>query len=245
MAVPPAEGDRPGVTSASRVRRILPGILVVALVVLLGAGAWLVTTRVAEVPAVGLRLGSPTEAQQERTEALRTGRTFVERMSEFGPDDLEGQKMPGYRERVSELMSPKFSEAFLDTGVQLAEATVAQAKMGRSVEVDSAGVEEIHADSAEILVAGAITNSYPNPDGDGRVEDQPLPFRYRVSLVKIEGEWLVDNYVPVVPGQDGRAGQDGEGGQDGGLPLEQPGGQDGSGQGGQEQQPDDEEESDE
>lgn len=223
MAVPPAVGDRPGVNGTSRVRRTLLAVLVVALVVLLGAGAWLVSTRVAEVPGVGLRIGAPTDEQQERQEALQTGRTFVERMSEFGPDDLEGQQMPGYRDRVSELMSPAFSEQFLNTGVQLAEATVAQAKMGRSVEVDSAGVEEIHADAAELLVAGSITNSYPDPDGEGRVEDRPLPFRYRVSLVTIEGEWLVDNYVPVL------AEQGGQNGQDGGLQLE-PGGQGGQGQ---------------
>ena len=55
------------------------------------------------------------------------------------------------------------------------------------------------ADSATALVAGAFTNTYP---GNGRragerIETEPAAFRVRVSLVKVDGEWLVDNVVDV------------------------------------------------
>ena len=60
------------------------------------------------------------------------------------------------------------------------------------------GVSLIDSDSATALVAGSFTNSYPDPDDDTqRIDDLPLPFRVQIELVKIDGEWLVDNFTPV------------------------------------------------
>jgi len=55
------------------------------------------------------------------------------------------------------------------------------------------------ADSATALVAGAFVNSYPGSGkrADERIETDPAPFRVRVSLVKVSGEWLVDDFTPV------------------------------------------------
>ncbi len=44
-------------------------------------------------------------------------------------------------------------------------------------------------------MAGAFTDSYPKASGDQPRE--PAPFRIEVSLVKVDGEWLVDNFTPV------------------------------------------------
>ena len=48
-------------------------------------------------------------------------------------------------------------------------------------------------------VAGAFTDSYAQGAGKKRrtIEQEPLPFRFVVDLVTIDGEWLVDDFTPV------------------------------------------------
>ena len=47
-------------------------------------------------------------------------------------------------------------------------------------------------------MAGSFTSSYPNPDdATDRVDDVPLPFRVQVTLVRVDGTWLVDGFTPV------------------------------------------------
>ena len=41
-------------------------------------------------------------------------------------------------------------------------------------------------------MAGTFTDSYPK---QGQLE--PTPFRLEVTLVKVNGSWLVDNFTPV------------------------------------------------
>ncbi len=106
--------------------------------------------------------------------------------------------MPDYRERVSELITASFRADF-ETQVGTAEQTVAQASLGRECEIYGVGVSAMDADSASALVAGAFVNSYPGSGkrSDERIETDPAPFRVRVDLVKVEGEWLVDDFAPV------------------------------------------------
>lgn len=215
MAVPPAVGARPGLTGTGRNRRLILAILTVALVLLLAVGAWLVATRHAEVPGTDWRLGGQTGEQAERDEVLSLTTTFLQRVNNYGPDGVQGDRMPEYRERVVELLSPKFAEEFQNT-VAAAEATVAQAGMSRSSEVTGTGVSVLDSDSATVLAAGSFTNSYPDQQG-GRVDTTPLPFRFEVSLVKVEGEWLVDGFQPVLGPEAPDQGQPG------GQPTEQPG----------------------
>ena len=99
------------------------------------------------------------------------------------------------------MITPKLKESF-EESVTAAEATVTQAGLGRKAEVFGVGVSAIDSDSATVLVAGSLTNSYPKDpnDIDGERQDDPsgpLPYRIQVELVKIKGEWLVDSFVPV------------------------------------------------
>ena len=59
-------------------------------------------------------------------------------------------------------------------------------------------------DSARVLVAGAFTDSYEQGTGEKArtVDQEPLPFRFTVDLVMIEGEWLVDDFSPVSGPED-------------------------------------------
>ena len=129
------------------------------------------------------------------------------RINTYGPDLLEGDTMPKYRELVEEVITPKFAADF-EKNAPLAEATVKQAGLARTAEVFSTGVSAIDADSATALVAGSITQSYPKtPGSDERVRDRagavPRPGR-RWSRSK--GAWLVDDFSPLTGTEDSGTG---------------------------------------
>lgn len=194
-----------GATSASHGFRL--GLLVVLVLVLVGSLAWtgyLVATRTSSASGslperVGDVLSGEDAIAAQRERVMDVASQFMLRVNSYGPDDLaEDGTMPDYRERVGELITPAFRADF-ETQVGTAEQTVAQAQLGRECEVYGVGVSTMDADSATALVAGVFTNSYP---GNGRragerVESEPAPFRVRISLVKIAGEWLVDDFAPV------------------------------------------------
>jgi hypothetical protein len=174
---------------APRFRRGLLAVLVAVTLAGLVALAWLVSSR--GVDAVGVQ-GDQEQLQGEREAVMAQTEQFLLRMGTYGPDLLDEKGgMPEYRERVTEVITPKFAVSF-DKEAATAEQLVSQAKISRDAEVYSTGVSAIDEDSATALVAGAFTDSYPKEE-----QREPSPFRIEVSLVKVDGEWLVDNFTPV------------------------------------------------
>lgn len=217
MAVPSAPDDTPGVTSSatsttdsagpgpapgSRLLRVLVPVLVLVLLGCLGSLVYLAGSRSAEGASFGDRVASvfegDTSQAREREVAMSQAKQFVLRLNTYGPQLLdENNAMPEYRELVTEVITPKFATDF-EENAALAEQTVAQAGVGRTGEVFATGTSAIDGDSATVLVAGSFTNSYPDPqDPEGRIDTDSLPFRFEVSLKKIDGEWLVDDFVPL------------------------------------------------
>jgi len=204
VAVPPAPGELAGLTDdsthdaednpgrATTFRLALAGVLVVVLLASLGASIWLAATR--GVEAVGIESGAG-ELQAERDAVMTQTRQFMLRTGTYGPDQLENGQLPEYKELVEEVITPKFATSFQES-VTTAEQIVSQAGVSRTAEVFSTGVATIDADSAQALVAGAFTDSYPDKQGDLQPQE-PVPFRIQVTLVKTEGEWLVDDFTPV------------------------------------------------
>ena len=94
--------------------------------------------------------------------------------------------MPEYRERVKEVITPKFGTSF-DEEAATAEQLVAQAGVSRVAEVFATGVSLIDADSATALVAGSFTDAYPQGKKGEVVESEPVPFRIEVTLVRTDG----------------------------------------------------------
>lgn len=171
---------------APRWRKALLGVLVVALLVSGGTLVWLVAQRVGQ-----------DDDQAQRETVMSQTRQFMLRMGTYGPDMLDDDKsMPDYRKRVTEVITPKFATSF-DESVTIAEKLVAQSGQERGSDVYATGVGAIDDDSATVLVSGAFTLGY------GKSEELPerLPFRLEVSLVKIDGDWLVDDYTPVTEAQ--------------------------------------------
>ena len=222
MAVPPAPDDRSAVTedssahdsrteaeprrTAPGARRLIAALLVVAVLASAGTLAWLLSQRT----------GDADDAQAQREEMMSAARQLMLRVNTYGPDLLaEDGTMPEYRELIDELLSPKFAAGF-EQAVGAAEATVAQAGYARSTEVFGTGVSTMDSDSGSVLVSGSFTGSYPvdleDLEGE-RESDLPLPYRVRVDLVKVDGDWLVDNFTPVT----------GEATEPGGTPSPAPG----------------------
>ncbi len=172
--------------TATRWRRLVLLVLLAGLVGGVLTLAWLAVHRT----------GAADDAAADREEAMSLSEQFMLRMGTYGPDLLDGQgQMPDYRSGVKELITPKFATSF-DTQVGAAEQLVAQSGVSRKAAVYATGVSSIDADSADVLVAGSFTDSYR-----GKGPGEPLAVRMQVSLVKVQGDWLVDDFAPIVAPQ--------------------------------------------
>ena len=198
MVVPPAPADA-GRTSPTHEDPPRSAAFRLALLVVL-----LAVTVAAAVSAVVLlvsRSGDGSDASQSsREEVMAQTEQFMLRMGTYGPDLLDEQGgMPDYRDKVKEVITPKFAASF-DSEAGAAEQLVAEAGVSRVPDVFATGVASIDEDSASTLVAGSFSDTYA-VDGK-QIEQEPIPFRISVSLVRIDGEWLVDDFGPVAAGQE-------------------------------------------
>lgn len=203
-------------TSTSTSRPLLTVLAVVFTVVILAGAGVLAFTLVSGADPDGATTGSTQDDPATREAVMSQANQFVLRSNTYGPADLdESNLMPEYAEQVREVITPKFEVSF-DSSLTFAEQTVAEAGYAREVELYATGVDTITDDSATVLVAGVFNGSYPDSsaeaeDGD-RVEFEPQPFRFTVTLVPVDGEWLVDDFGPlssevVEPGTGGTGGE--------------------------------------
>jgi hypothetical protein len=191
--------EAPGSAPAAGFRLVL--LIVLGVLLVLSAGTFVGLAVTGESSPSGIFDGADDDRDEaDRQAVMSQAQQFIVRVNTYGPDLLtEDGTMPEYREQVLAVITDKFAASF-EESVPAAESTVSQAGFSRTAEVFGAGVSVIDRDSATALVAGSFTNSYPvDPeDLDGeRQEDLPLPFRVRVELVKVGGEWLVDGFAPV------------------------------------------------
>ena len=207
MAVPAALDERAEVTTdadapdgaprAALFRLILLGVLVLALVASIVWIPLLLAHR--QVAVFGRVIGSDDAGavQADREAAMATTQQFVLRVNTYGPKLLDAQgQMPEYRSLVKQVITPKFAVSF-DKSVTVAEQSVKSYGLDRTCAVFATGVEVIDSDSAQVLVAGSINQTVLNRQGKRVSTGEPSPFRLRVSLDKIDGKWLVDDYQPV------------------------------------------------
>ena len=126
---------------------------------------------------------------------------FMLRMGTYGPDLLDDQgAMPDYRERVDEVITPKFAAVFDQSGRDRRADRRAGRASPATAEVFATGVVRLDARLRDR--AGGrhrSPTSYPKTRrrASGSTPQEPVPFRIEVDLVKIDGEWLVDDFTPV------------------------------------------------
>lgn len=168
--------------AAARFRRGLLALLVAALLGASGTLIWLAAHR----------SGGEFDAASNREEVMSSSEQFMLRMGTYGPELLDAKgEMPDYRAGVKELITPKFSTSF-DKQVGAAEQLVKQAGASRVAAVYSTGVSSIDPDSADVVLAGSFTDTFK-----GAAAGEPLAVRMQVSLVKVDGSWLVDDFAPI------------------------------------------------
>ena len=191
--------DHPTDTPLSaRFRLVLLAVLVVLVLVSGVALSALATSRL-DVSLSPLSISSKAhEVQADRDAVMLQTQQFVMRVNTYGPQLLDSSgQMPEYRKLVKEVITPKFAVSF-DQSVTAAEQSVKSYGIQRTCAVFRTGVEVLDSDSAQVLVAGSFSSTYENKKGKRVPTGEPSPFRLRVSLVKINDRWLVDNYEPVV-----------------------------------------------
>ncbi len=195
MALPPAPA---GARLTPRVRAVAAAVLALVAAACVALLVWMSLAGSATADG-GLEL------PEEREQVMSLTDQFVKRLGTYSPDMLDDSgQMPAYREQVREVITPKFAADF-DQEVATAEQLVAQGSITRTADVFATAVSSIDDDSARVLVAGAFTDSYEQGSGAkaSTVDQEPLPFRFTVDLVMIEGEWLVDDFSPVSSPDDG------------------------------------------
>ncbi|MBA4607721.1 MULTISPECIES: pilus assembly FimT family protein [Aeromicrobium] len=166
--------------------RLLDAALVVIAVLGLVAGI-AVLARGAEVPAY-----ADTSARQDVRAATER---FAAGINTYDVTDLDP-----YVERMTPLMTDDLAEQF-EVSTQDLLARFAEAKIVTKGTVDQVAIDSIDADSAESLAAITVTTKPEN------VAYGKPRLRWRVSLVREDGEWLVDSFADVAvedePAQDG------------------------------------------
>ena len=215
MAVSPASDGSVGDSSTSgdprSTKRTGTGAARVAFAVLLvsvilgciASLLYLVTTRGDDDASIKDRFSQvfadPEDDQAQREEVMGAAQQFVLRISTYGPQFLNAEnRMPRYTALVKELLTTKFAAGF-EQSVTVAEQTVAKAGVGSEAKIYVVGVTSMDADSADVLIGGTKTISYPNPRDPEkkRFSYAAQPFRYQVNLLKVEGKWLADNYSTI------------------------------------------------
>ena len=198
VAVPPAPD--PGLTNdpshaahapSGRLRTALLAALVVVLLIGGALSAWLLADRPGALPGGE---SANESVQRERERVMAQARQFMLRGQTYGPDALDDDGTLGaYRGLVEEVVTPKFMTEF-DKTVTIAEQLVSQQGVTRSAEVLGVGVETIDDDSAVALVTGQITSTLRNARGK-EVPARSDLFRVVVDLVRVDGDWLVDDFA--------------------------------------------------
>jgi len=196
LSTSPGTGLRSRLPSAGLRSPVARVVLAVLLSLLLVAVlVWLAAEALARRDGgVASDTGAASEAVA-REEVMSVSRQFALRVLQYGPDDLADGKMTEYQERIREVVSTS-GEAKLDQMQQGIVQLVDQYGQSQEVEVYGIGVAELSEDSAQALVTGAFRTTWY----EGRKREtsfDPIQFRWRVDLVEVDGEWLVDDFAPV------------------------------------------------
>src|SRR5689334_17452947 len=101
--------------------------------------------------------------------------------------DVEAPAGGGYGTTAERARIDEFEEQ-----VKAVEAIVAQSKLQVKAKVNAVGVASVDGDRATAFVAWETSGRY----GDGGYGD-PRQTRSKVMLVRVKGEWRVDDFTPV------------------------------------------------
>ncbi len=169
----PGEQRRPARRPRARTVRVLAAVLAVVLVLGVAGAVWL-----------GLRYRHDDESKQQRATAANVAEQFALRM-----DKVDGTKFDAYIKSVNKLLTTKArtknSQVF-----EVMKQSYEAAKVKSTGKVLMTAVGDSDADSATVLVVhdASVTTT------QGDIEHH---YRWTVDMVKVNGDWLVDDFTPV------------------------------------------------
>lgn len=187
MVAAPADRDRAGLTpdhdeNPTRTQRtpsfVRTMVAVLVALILLGTGAAVAGWLVQREP------GDALARLEERGDVTRVAEQFTVRVNNYSSESVDA-----YKTSVGELLSTKFSSEF-DQAMEDIVVQVQEAQMESQGEVLASGVATLDDDSARVLVVADATVKTV-------FDERQRHFRWEVSLVKVDGEWLVDDFTPV------------------------------------------------
>lgn len=170
------DGGGPTRSSAPPFAVVMAAVLAVLFVVGLvsAAAGWWVSREPSEAVA---RL-------EQRADVVRVAEQFAVTVNNYDSESVDD-----YKSTVSELLSTKFKTEF-DKAMEDIVVQVEEAQMSSKGTVLATGVAALEDDSARVLVVSDATVKTV-------FDERQRHFRWEVSLVKVDGEWLVDDFTPV------------------------------------------------
>ncbi len=139
---------------------------------------------VLEVVVLRPRYQDVSAQQDARSAAVRAAERFTAQVNNYSVGSIDH-----YESSITPMLSPKFKGEF-DKAMQDIVASVKQAKMTSKGQVIASAVSSLDPDSAQVLV---VADANVKTVFDTRVRH----FRWQISLVQLNGKWLIDNFTPV------------------------------------------------
>ena len=169
----PGGPQRPALPVRARTLWIASIALAVVLVLAVGAALWL-----------GLKAQDSDERQQERASASSVASQFALRM-----DNVDGTNFDKYIKGINELLTTKAKTKNQKTFESIKQSYEA-AKVKGTGKVLLTAVGDSDDDSATVLVVhdASVKTTQGNIDHH---------YRWSVDVVKVNGEWRVDDFDPV------------------------------------------------
>lgn len=166
----PGGHERPARRVGARTVRIISAVLVVVFLAASTAAVLL-----------GLKTHGNQEQSDERAAAANVASQFALRM-----DKVDGTDFDGYLESITELMSSK-SKAKNRSAFDAIRESYQTAKVKGTGKVLLTAVGDADDDSATVLVV----HDQDVTTTQGSIEHH---YRWSVSMVKVKGDWLVDDF---------------------------------------------------
>jgi hypothetical protein len=122
--------------------------------------------------------------EQARADVTRVAERFTAEVNNYDVGSIDR-----YEGSITPMLSPKFKGEF-DKAMQDIVVAVKQSQLTSKGQVLASAVASVDPDSAQVLV---VADANAKSVTGTRIRH----FRWQVSLVKLDGKWLIDNFSPV------------------------------------------------
>ena len=139
---------------------------------------------VVEATALRSRYDAVQAERADRVAAARVAGQFIVQYNTYSYN-----RLPAYKASVERMLSTKAKASFTD-GVDKSTRLIQASKLTSKGDLLATGVASIDPDSAQVLVVA-------DASARSTVQNSARHFRWQISMVKVDGHWLVDDFNAV------------------------------------------------